>query len=218
MRPLISRVTDVPGRARALLELARRAGMTIGTEVRTVHACGRAWEAVDVGCDDNRPALRLLNLLADFYAGGLPGIYPHADPSVVRMAGDFARAADRARIAPFHREPFLARAIHRFVQDNVRFAEEHVETFRSPELTMQLASGDCDDHAVLVASIAKACGIPARIEGFGEGISHVCPVLERPGRYAETTIKVLDGARYGEHPYAAAERLNLRAQRTDLAS
>jgi transglutaminase-like putative cysteine protease len=66
-----------------------------------------------------------------------------------------------------------------------------VETIRTPELTMRERVGDCDDKAVLLASLLAAVGHPSRFVALAFGpppapFSHV---------YVETPI--------GEHWLAA---------------
>lgn len=126
-----------------------------------------------------------------------------------------ARSAARAALDPWVRE--LARSIVgdskgldaaarllSAVQDRVAFEREPKELFRSPRVTWQRGAGDCDDSAVLLASLASAAGLPAELVPMGAGGAPTHVAARLFGRWAETTLR---GARLGEHPEAALVRL-----------
>lgn len=52
-------------------------------------------------------------------------------------------------------------AIARWVQLNIRYVNEPVETFQSPVRTLTLRAGDCDDHAELVNTLLESIAIPS---------------------------------------------------------
>ena len=67
-----------------------------------------------------------------------------------------------------------------------------VETVQSPTVTLSLGAGDCDDHSGLVAGLAMAVGIPARLRVIGytdDHLVHIFPELFVNGRWyaADTT-------------------------------
>lgn len=110
-----------------------------------------------------------------------------------------------------------AGALLRFVQQNVKFEREPVETFQASLVTLQRRAGDCDDSARLLAALARCAGVPARLAFLsceGQPV-HVFAELHTGSHYeaAETTIA---GAALGEDPRAAAHRLGIRL-RSDLA-
>lgn len=77
-----------------------------------------------------------------------------------------------------------AAALHRFVRDGIRYVQDpiDVERIQSPDKTLELAAGDCDDKAILLASLLESMGHQARFVaiGFEPGVfSHV---------YVETKI------------------------------
>jgi len=72
--------------------------------------------------------------------------------SIVRQAG-----------APPHDHMAELIALYRFVRDQVRFTDDpvNVEKLQGPRYTLEVLSGDCDDRATLLASLARSIGIPA---------------------------------------------------------
>lgn len=57
-----------------------------------------------------------------------------------------------------------ARAIFRFVQQRIRYVRDvlNVETLATPLATLETRSGDCDDHATLLATLLEAIGFETR--------------------------------------------------------
>ncbi len=55
-------------------------------------------------------------------------------------------------------------ALHSWVKNNIQFVRDihGVETIQTPEKTLEFAQGDCDDQAVLLASLLMSVGFPAR--------------------------------------------------------
>lgn len=57
-----------------------------------------------------------------------------------------------------------AATLHAFVRDSIRYVGDihDMETIQYPEQTLQLRSGDCDDKALLLASLLLSIGFPSR--------------------------------------------------------
>lgn len=57
------------------------------------------------------------------------------------------------------------RAIHRYVRDNIRYVRDikGVETIQTPEKTLEIGQGDCDDKSSLLASMLESIGHPTRL-------------------------------------------------------
>ena len=69
-------------------------------------------------------------------------------------------------------------AIQRWVQNNVEYRRDppDVELVQTPQVTLQLRAGDCDDQSVLTAALLQATGHPTRFIAVGlngEPMSHV---------------------------------------------
>lgn len=75
--------------------------------------------------------------------------------------------------------PEYVRAIGNFVRDRIMFVRDpvRVERVQTPEATLKLKTGDCDDKSTLVAAMLESVGIPTRFVAIGKtplsGFSHV---------------------------------------------
>lgn len=56
------------------------------------------------------------------------------------------------------------KALHRYVQNRIQYVRDirGVETIATPLVTIQTGQGDCDDQAVLLASLLESIGHPTR--------------------------------------------------------
>jgi hypothetical protein len=75
--------------------------------------------------------------------------------------------------------------LHGFVRDGIRYMGDihDVETLQTPQVTLQLEAGDCDDKCMLLGALLECCNHPTRFVAVGmggRGFSHV---------YAETYLK-----------------------------
>lgn len=71
-------------------------------------------------------------------------------------------------------------AIHAFVQNKVRYVRDvaGVETVQTPEATLKMGAGDCDDKSVLAAALLESIGHPTRFVAVGfkpDDFVHVYP-------------------------------------------
>ena len=92
----------------------------------------------------------------------------------------------------------------RWVDTEIRFVRDirGVETLQTPQRTLELGQGDCDDHAILIAALAETLGFPTRFHalGFEPGIyQHVMTEARLRGKWIslETTVP---GAYIGWYP------------------
>lgn len=87
-----------------------------------------------------------------------------------------------------------AEAIHDWVRSRVRYVKDvrGVETIQTPEKTLELGAGDCDDLSTLTAVLLEAIGHATRFVAVGfkkRGFSHVL-IQTKMGRgwiWMETT-------------------------------
>lgn len=100
-----------------------------------------------------------------------------------------------------------ARSVFEAMQRSVRFEREKGEIFQAPAVTLAKGVGDCDCHARVTHAALQAVGVPVRFAFLhrGAGPSHVLCQAWTGDRWEwlETTVR---GARFGEHPIAAARR------------
>ena len=61
------------------------------------------------------------------------------------------------------------KAVQEWVKNNVKYRKDivDVETLHLPETLLGVKSGDCDDHALLVASLLESIGHPTRFVAVG---------------------------------------------------
>ena len=70
------------------------------------------------------------------------------------------------------------RALHAWVRDSIRYTNDvnEVETLKTPDLILSSGMGDCDDKAILLATLLESAGHPARFVAVGfepDNFSHV---------------------------------------------
>ena len=65
--------------------------------------------------------------------------------------------------------PGEIRAVHKWVQSNIRYTQDvrGIETIQYPWVTLDIGQGDCDYQAVLVASLLEAIGKSTRFSAIG---------------------------------------------------
>lgn len=88
------------------------------------------------------------------------------------------------------------RALQTFVQDCIRYVRDpvDVELVQSPEVTLKLGTGDCDDQSTLFAAMLVATGHAAQFVAIGMGgqpLSHVLVETKIGDKWvpAETILK-----------------------------
>lgn len=86
-------------------------------------------------------------------------------------------------------------ALHAFVRDHIRYVRDPVdlELVQTPEVTLNLGYGDCDDKSTLLSALLQATGHPARLTVVGMNggpFSHVLAETKSGDRWVplETII------------------------------
>jgi transglutaminase-like putative cysteine protease len=61
------------------------------------------------------------------------------------------------------------KVLHAFVRDQIRYVKDirGVETVQTPEVTLSLRAGDCDDKSVLLAALLESIGHPTAFVAIG---------------------------------------------------
>lgn len=78
------------------------------------------------------------------------------------------------------------RRLHAFVRDRIRYIRDidGVETIQTPDKTLELKYGDCDDKATLLATLLQTIGHPARFVAIG---------TKSPGEFSHVFVDTLIG-------------------------
>jgi transglutaminase-like putative cysteine protease len=104
------------------------------------------------------------------------------------------------------------RLIHRFVRDQIRYVKDirGVETVQTPDVTLSLKAGDCDDKSVLLAAMLEAIGHPTRFVAVGfkpDDFAHVY-VESRIGT-AWIPLETTEPVEVGWEPKGVVSRLTI---------
>jgi len=72
-----------------------------------------------------------------------------------------------------------AEALYSWISRNIRYQKDPVgiETVQSPEITLELRCGDCDDHVGLMVAMAMSLGIPGRYRVIGYNDNHLVHIF-----------------------------------------
>lgn len=102
------------------------------------------------------------------------------------------------------------KAIHKFVRDQIRYVKDirGVETVQTPDVTLSLRSGDCDDKSVLFASLLEAIGHPTGFVAIGfkpDDFVHVYPITRIGTRWVPA--EVTEPVELGWSPNGVVSRL-----------
>jgi len=133
------------------------------------------------------------------------------EPMVRRVAVDLMRG--------LHRDDHAARLarLHRFVRDSVPYHREPVEMFHRATATLH-EGGDCDDHAILLCSLAWTLRYPFHVDALGDPDApyhYTCalgsPPSDEPTGDADTRwawFETIIEALPGEHVEDALRRID----------
>lgn len=90
-------------------------------------------------------------------------------------------------------------ALNIYVRDKIRYVRDVLdcETLQTPQATMELGQGDCDDKAILLASLLMSIGYVPRFVALsqGRGFVHVWTQVDLSGKWIdlEPTEQVATG-------------------------
>jgi transglutaminase-like putative cysteine protease len=75
-------------------------------------------------------------------------------------------------------------SVFEWVRDNIEFRGEYGELLQSPEATINLQAGDCDDQSTLIAALLSSLGFETRFRTLA--------MREDPGEYSHVYAEVRD--------------------------
>lgn len=117
-----------------------------------------------------------------------------------------------------------AKKLYSFVIRRVRYQKDPVglETVQSPTATLDIGAGDCDDLSGLLAGLAMAVGIPARLRVVGyaeDDLVHIFPELLVAGRwYSADATEPGHGFGWRPKRFPIERVYNLNGEVTDMAA
>lgn len=148
--------------------------------------------------------------------------------ATLKVMKDFARqsVADPRQIVRTQAERLVSglpprqwfaeiRALHEFVRDDIRYLRDPVnmERVATPEMTLEIGQGDCDDKATLLAALLDSIGHPARFVALafnGEGFSHVLVETQVQNNRWIPLETILPGKEMGWYPDGNPRRYILK--------
>lgn len=170
-----------------------------------------------VECRDNEHAIALLNVLAGDDAQMRPKVKSLAAQVRSYSRASTAMSGPWSSRSPQQEDAVCAQKIQHLAQA-ITYVDDPEQVFRASDVTLSLGAGNCVNSARVMAALAVACGISARIVGVrphDDAIEHCAAQVSfdvgRSWHWAETTF----AANFGEEPIAAAHRLGIL--RKDLA-
>ncbi len=101
------------------------------------------------------------------------------------LAGQLVNPFNSGNSKNWHREVI---SLHQFVRDRIRYVRDirGIETIQTPDKTLELGYGDCDDKSTLLAALLESIGHPARFAAVGF----------RPNNYAHVFVETLIGNKW----------------------
>jgi transglutaminase-like putative cysteine protease len=109
-----------------------------------------------------------------------------------------------------------AQAIGNFVRDRILYVRDpvKVERVQTPDATLKLKTGDCDDKATLTSALLESIGIPTRFVAIGKnplsGFSHVyveAKIFAKGGIPKWLPIETTEPWEFGRAPSNYARRM-----------
>lgn len=99
----------------------------------------------------------------------------------------------------------VAQALYRWVTRNINYVRDpwNIERIQSPDVTIRQKAGDCDDHAILGATLLQSLGIPTGfrvVSRTGRNYDHIYVVFKTPTVWKsfDTTVTKYPGYEFDE--------------------
>lgn len=137
-----------------------------------------------------------VNQLADFY-------------NYVSTDGEVKKVADKiVSISCENNRVCNAKAVYYFVRDRIEYVNDPGSEFvKEPLYTLEVGAGDCDDHAVLLASLLRSIGFETRFVFITNHVYIQALIPEALKRYQSSGWVNLDSTcsncEFGELPLTA---------------
>jgi len=99
----------------------------------------------------------------------------------------------------------IANAIYKWITSNINYVRDpwNIERIQSPDVTLRQKAGDCDDHAILSATLLQTLGIQTGfriVSRTGRTYDHIYTVYRSPGGWKsfDTTVAKYPGFKFDE--------------------
>lgn len=104
-------------------------------------------------------------------------------------------------------------AVWNWVDTHIRFVRDirGLETLQTPEKTLEIGAGDCDDQAILISALLETLGFTTRFHALGffpENYSHVLAEANLGGQWVPLETTVL-GAYIGWYPPGVRAKMTM---------
>jgi predicted transglutaminase-like cysteine proteinase len=103
---------------------------------------------------------------------------------------DQVRSTAAEIVSPLNQKNFMGeiKRLHAYVRDNIRYLRDihGVEVLQSPPETLRRGYGDCDDKAILLATMLEVIGHPARFVAVGKA----------PGKFTHVYVETRVGPKW----------------------
>lgn len=99
--------------------------------------------------------------------------------------------------------------IHKFVRDNIRYTKDvrGVETLQTPEKTLELKTGDCDDKSILVAALLESINHPTRFVAVGRDGQFIHVLVETRIGNKWVAVETTEPVNLGWFPPGMTQRM-----------
>src|ERR1700747_89427 len=138
----------------------------------------------------NPPTTATLYFINDGPAGIAQTLAMMSELSRAGRLSPIWREAALSLISPYDQKDCVAEitALHAFVRDHIRYVNDpdELELLQTPEKTLELRAGDCDDKSILMASLLRSIGYAARYRAVGT----------RPGIFEHVYVETKLGTRW----------------------
>jgi len=132
------------------------------------------------------PTLPVAVVNKSFNKGNYNSFLMPGDPMIKQVATRIATfGCDSNKICQ-------AKAEYYFVRDNLVYVSEQDEYIQSAAEVLSTRGGDCDDHAVLLANLLRAIGIPTKFVFVPRHVFIMAYIKDAPGKYSKDGWIFLD--------------------------
>lgn len=122
------------------------------------------------------------------------------------------RMAAMQAVSDVEQKAFIeeAKAVQQFIKNTIRYVKDirGIETIQTPEITLAIGQGDCDDQSILVAAMLESIGHPARFVAISfDGIEYAHVFTETKIGSNWYSVETTEPVAFGWRPKGVRNRL-----------